>query len=116
MLPEAIRQCVEEQSDMEVVGDCRGPMRILRETGRTKADAVILVQEGSNEPGLCSQLLAVYPDLTILCIAPNRERVYAERLRSCREELQAPQIRDIAQLLRHVVRNEHLDRENPSWA
>ena len=28
------------------MGDFRGPMKILQETGRTKADAVILAQEG----------------------------------------------------------------------
>jgi DNA-binding NarL/FixJ family response regulator len=68
MVPDAIRQMVAEQYDMELVGDCRGPMQILQETGRTKADAVILMQGGTEEPGLCSQLLGVYPDLTILSV------------------------------------------------
>ena len=116
MLPDAIRELVAEQEDMEVVADCRGPMKILQETGRTKADAVILGQKGTDEPGLCSQLLAVYPDLTILCIAPNQECVYAEQLRSCREELRAPQSRDIAQILRKLIRSETLHRGNPSLA
>lgn len=52
MVPDSIRQLVAEQDDMEVVGDCRGPMKILQEVGRTKADAVILTQEGTDEPGL----------------------------------------------------------------
>ena len=71
MIPEAIRQLVAEQEDMELVGDCRGPMHILQETGRTKADAVILVHEEMVEPSLCSHLLATYPDLTILSVRPN---------------------------------------------
>lgn len=41
MVPDAIRELVAKQEDMEVVGDCRGPMKILQEAGRTKADVVI---------------------------------------------------------------------------
>ncbi len=97
---------------MEVVADCRGPMRILQETGRKKADAVILEQKGTDEPGLCSQLLAVYPDLTILCITPNQECVYAEQLRTYREQFSVPDIRDIARVLRQVIRSECRNRGN----
>ena len=71
MIPDDIRELVTAQKDMELVGDLRGPMKILQETGRTKADAVILAQEGVNELGLCSQLLAIYPDLTILSVSPD---------------------------------------------
>lgn len=59
MIPDGIRELVAMQADMELVGDFRGPMKILQETGRTKADAVILAQEGEDDVGLCSQLLAV---------------------------------------------------------
>lgn len=56
MVPDTVRRLVDEQDDMEVVGDCRGPMKILQETGRANADAVILTQEGEPEQGICSQL------------------------------------------------------------
>src|SRR5262245_291974 len=100
MVPDEIRRLVEEQEDMEVVGDCRGPMRILQEAGRTKADAVILAQEGTDEPGLCSQLLAVYPDLTILSLAPDVEDAFVQQLRSRRHKLLDAQKRDITQVIR----------------
>lgn len=103
MVPDAIRQLVAEQEDMELVGDCRGPMKILRETGRTKADAVILAQEGSGEPGLCSQLLAVYPDLTILCVGAKPSLAVMQKLRSCRTERQYVQEREIVEYLRLSV-------------
>ncbi|MFO0729707.1 MAG: hypothetical protein U0231_12805 [Nitrospiraceae bacterium] len=90
---------------MEVVGACRGPIKILQETGRTNADAVILAQEGSGEPGLCSQLLAVYPDLMILCLAPDGQTVYAQRLRSCRHKVPSPQMVNIAHILRKLIRS-----------
>jgi len=104
MIPEAIRQLVAEQEDMELVGDCRGPMKILQETGRAKADAVILAQEGMDEPGLCSQLLAVYPDLTILSVTPDLSSGFTHQLCSRRREYTNLQRQDIVQSLRAVMR------------
>lgn len=102
MVPEVLRDWLAQQEDMEVVADCRGPMKILQEAGRKRADAVILAQQGSDEPGLCSQLLAVYPDLTVLCVG-NNENLYVEQLRAYREELQGVQFRDIAQIIRTII-------------
>jgi DNA-binding NarL/FixJ family response regulator len=112
MVPNAIRQSMAEQNDMELVGDCRGPMKILQETGRTKADAVILMQEGMEETGLCSQLLAVYPDLTILSMTLNMESAYTQQLCSRRVELTHSQKQNIAQTLRAAIRDLHCEKDN----
>jgi DNA-binding NarL/FixJ family response regulator len=105
MIPDGIRELVAQEEDMEIVGDLRGPMKILQETGRTMADAVILAQEGMDEPGLCSQLLAVYPDLTILSIAPNMTSGFMQQLCSRRRDLASVEHLDIAQTLRMAVRD-----------
>lgn len=104
MIPDAIRQLVAEQEDMEVVGDCRGPMNILQETGRTKADAVILAQEGTDEPGLCSQLLAVYPDITIVSVTTDMASVFTQQLCSYRRNVTSGEHLDIVQTMRLAVR------------
>ncbi|MBX3304150.1 MAG: response regulator transcription factor [Nitrospira sp.] len=104
MVSDAIRQLVVEQDDMEVVGDCRGPMKILQETGRTKADVVILAQEGSEEPALCEQLLSVYPDLTILGLTQNLNAAYTQQLRSQRQRVATDKHVTIVQTLRMAVR------------
>ena len=104
MIPDAIRQLVAEQEDMEVVGDCRGPMRIIQETGRTKADAVILAQEGTDEPGLCSQLLAVYPDLTIMSVTTDMASAFTQQLCSHRRNVTSGEQLDIVQTMRMAVR------------
>ena len=106
MVPELIRQLVEEQDDMEVVGDCRGPMKILQETGRTKADAVLLAQEGVEEPGLCSQLLAVYPDLTIVCVTTDMAHAFTKQLCSHRRNVIPAQRDDIVEQMRQAVRQQ----------
>ena len=105
MVPDAIRQLVTDQEDMELVGDCRGPMRILQETGRTKADAVILAQAGTDEPGLCSQLLAVYPDLTIVGVTTDMGATFTQRMCSHRKRTPTHQYSDIVQVLRSAVKD-----------
>jgi DNA-binding NarL/FixJ family response regulator len=112
MLPEDIRNLVEEQEDMEIVGDCRGPMKILQEAGRTKADAVILTQEGTQEPGLCSQLLAVYPDLTILGLTPDMTAGFLRQLCSRRHALAEIKKQDVIHRLRMAVREPCSERES----
>ena len=104
MIPDVLRQLVEKQEDMELVADCRGPMHILQETGRTKADAVILAHEHAKEPGLCSQLLSVYPDLTILSVAPDLTLAFTQQLCSHRTSVVCAQKEDLVKVLRKIVR------------
>jgi len=108
MVPDAIRQLVAEQEDMELVGDCRGPMKILQETGRTKADAVILAQERLEDAGLSSQLLAVYPDLTILGVASDLASAFTQQLCTQREEITNVEQQHLVHSLRVAVRNSGL--------
>jgi len=108
MIPDAIRQLLAEQEDMEVVGDCRGPMKILQETGRVHADAVILAQEGTEEPVLCGQLLAIYPDLTILSVTPDLASVFTQQLSSCRREFANRHQEDMLDPLRTAIRMSRL--------
>ena len=112
MIPDAIRQLLAEQEDMEIVGDLRGPMKILQETGSTKADAVILAHEGTDEPGLCSQLLAVYPDLTILSVTPDLASAFTQQLCSRRRDFTTVQRQDIVQSLRAAVRDPCSERSH----
>lgn len=107
MVPDAIRQLVAEQEDMDLVGDCRGPMKILQETGRANADAVILMQEGTEEAGICTQLLEVYPDLVILSVTPELTTVFTLRLLSHRQEFVTTQRGTIVQQLRAAIRKSY---------
>jgi DNA-binding NarL/FixJ family response regulator len=101
----ALRNLVEEQQDMEIVGDASGPTRILQEVGRTRAHVVIIAHEGSGEPGLCSHLLACYPDLTILNVSPDMAVAFTQQLCSRRRDLYGVQQEDMVRALREAVRN-----------
>ena len=112
MIPDAIRQLVADQEDMELVGDCRGPMHILQETGRAKADVVILAHEDTKEPGLCSQLLSVYPDLTILSVTPDLASAFTQQLCSRRRDIINVQTSKIVEACRTVVRKPCSEEES----
>ncbi len=111
MIPDGIREMVAAQEDMELVGDLRGPMKILQETGRTKADAVILVQEGIAEPGLCSQLLAIYPDLTILSVRSDLTSAFTQQLCPRRREIRDVPANKIIETFRTAVRKPCFEAE-----
>ncbi|MDR4484445.1 MAG: hypothetical protein R3B95_14755 [Nitrospirales bacterium] len=111
MIPDPIRQLVEKQEDMELVGDCRGPMHIVQETGRTKADAVIFAQEGVDEPGLCSQLLAIYPDLTILSVRPDLKSAFTQQLCPRRHEIKDVPANKIIETFRTALRKPCFEEE-----
>ena len=104
MVPDAIRQLLAEQEDMEVVGDCRGPMKILQATGQLKADAVIFAQDGDNEPGFLSHLLAVYPDITILGLGPEEKTACTWQLCPWRHDIMNTENENIVGVFRAVVR------------
>jgi hypothetical protein len=113
MVPDAIRQLVAQQEDMELVGDCRGPMKILQETGTVNADVVIFAQDGENEPGLCSHLLAVYPDVTIVGLGPKLlKKVCIWQLCSRRFDAVYTGDKNIVQTLRAVLRERCRKAEN----
>ncbi|TKB60829.1 MAG: response regulator transcription factor [Nitrospira sp.] len=107
MVPDTVRRLLDEQDDMEVVGDCRGPMKILQETGRANADAVILTQEDEREPGICSQLLAAYPDLIIMSVTPDLTATRTFQLASHRRDFINVGQEDIVERLREATRTSH---------
>jgi DNA-binding NarL/FixJ family response regulator len=113
MIPDVLRQMIAEQEDMEVVGDCRGPMKILQETGKVNADIVILAQDGSEELGLCSQLLATYPDLTIVSVLPELDMAFTQQLCSHRKQVLSGNRLGIVQAMRKAVRQPCTGRS--SW-
>lgn len=85
MVPDALRQMIADQDDMELVGDCRSPMRILQESGRANADVVILAQEGSEDlacaancsPCIQASLFLLLSLILGTCLASNSVRIAA---------------------------------------
>ena len=69
MLSEVIRNMVERQPDMEVVGEVLDPIELLLEVRATKVDAVIFTPIDSvREPLICKHLIEEQPDLKIVTL------------------------------------------------
>ena len=95
---------IDAEEDMEVVNEVLGLFKVLTAIRETKADAVILALKGSEEPGLCSHLLAEYPDLTILCLSSGDEAAFIEQLCPRRLDILEPSEANILNALRQAVR------------
>ncbi|MBN2011045.1 hypothetical protein JW960_16980 [candidate division KSB1 bacterium] len=77
LLSEVIRNLVEQQSDMEMVGEVLDPLQLLRMTRLTPVDAVIITPLRANgEPKICHQLLVEYPPLKIVTLSASGDAAY----------------------------------------
>jgi DNA-binding NarL/FixJ family response regulator len=75
-----MRKLIELRGDMEVVAESSDGFGLLVKVKETRADAVILSATESDVLGLCSHLLAEYPDLTILALGSNGSGTFIEQL------------------------------------
>jgi len=73
MLAEVIRNMVERQTDMEVIGEELDPIELLLAASTTPVDVVIVTPLNSEaESRLCRHLLAEHPQLRIVTL-PGKE-------------------------------------------
>jgi len=71
MLRELLKDLICRQTDMEVVGEALDPLEVLYAVRKTEADVVVTTLPKSGEPGISSHLLAEYPQLLVLALAPD---------------------------------------------
>lgn len=74
MLRELLRDLVCQQPDMDVVGEALDPLEVLYSVRKTEADIVVTTLPRSGEPGISSHLLAEFPELLVLALAPAGDR------------------------------------------
>ncbi len=101
MMLEIMREIVQRHEDMEVVGEILDPIGLLVAVREREADAVILTLNDYEEPGLCSHLVAEYPNLTILGLAADGKTAF---LRLPRREIKVPSQQSIVDALRDAIR------------
>lgn len=104
LMREIIRGMIDRQEDMEVVGEILDPVDLLVAVRETEADAVILALRGSEEPGLCSHLLAEYPNLTIIGLSSEGKSAFVEQLCPRRQDIVDASEAKILSALRQAIR------------
>jgi len=77
LLSEVIRNLIERQPDMVVMGEVIDPLQLLLASRQTAVDAVIITPlNAKGEPKICQQLLAEHPRLKIVTLSANGEAAY----------------------------------------
>jgi DNA-binding NarL/FixJ family response regulator len=104
ILREIIRDIIARQQDMEIIGEFSGPLELLLAAKETGADAVIVELKDSQEPGLCSHLLAECPKLTILGLTSTGGNAFIEQLCPWRRDIADPSEIELVDALRQAIR------------
>jgi DNA-binding NarL/FixJ family response regulator len=94
---------VGEQPDMRVVGEVRGPVKVLLQARRRRADVVILpLTESAEMPGVCSHLLDHHPDMLVLALSVHGQSGVVYRRTPTARPMAAPLVEDILKAIRAV--------------
>lgn len=104
LLRESLTDLIQRQTDMEMVGEVFEPIELLWAVGETNADVVVMALPDTNEdPGICSHLLAEYPQLLIIAVSRERDRAFLYQRRPTKELLLRPSNEEILTAIREAV-------------
>ena len=105
LLSEVIRDLIEHQPDMEVVGEVIDPIQLLRAAGETAVDVVIVTPiEANGEPRICLHLLATFPPLKVVTLSAKGETAYLYQSALPRLRIDEPSGRSIFGAIREALR------------
>jgi DNA-binding NarL/FixJ family response regulator len=104
LLRELVREIIERQPDMTIVGELLDPLGLLLAAKDTEADAVIIALRNSEAPGLVSHLLAECPNVTVLGLVSQGNTAFIVQMRPWRREIVDSSEFNILNALPHAVR------------
>jgi DNA-binding NarL/FixJ family response regulator len=103
ILSDVIRNIIELQKDMIIVGDVIDPIKLLYIIKDTVVDVVIVTPLKANgEPLICSHLLAEYPRLKIVTQSAQGEAAYLYQTGLLKIRLEDPSAQSILQVIREA--------------
>jgi len=73
---ELLRNLIEHEPGLELVGEAADPIDLLVEVKSRQADLVLQEWPAEELPGICSHLLIEYPDLLVVGIPRDSEHVF----------------------------------------
>jgi DNA-binding NarL/FixJ family response regulator len=105
IMREVMRQFIERQVDMEIVGEVLDLSALVRTAQETAADVIIVALEDAVALGLGSHLLAECPEVTILALASQGNAAFIEQLCLGRMEIAEPSEANVLNAIRHVIQD-----------
>lgn len=88
---------------MDVVGEALDPLEVLLAVRRTEADVVVTSLPDSGQPGISSHLLAEYPHLVVLALAPAGDRAMLYRQVVVEQAIDSTADNDLLATIRQVT-------------
>jgi DNA-binding NarL/FixJ family response regulator len=104
LLSEVIRNLIERQPDMEIVGEVIDPIELIFALRETPVDVVIITPLKTNrDPRICGQLLKEHPKLRILILTVESEAVFIYQSGSPRKCIERPSEQIIIDVIRETL-------------
>jgi DNA-binding NarL/FixJ family response regulator len=103
ILSDVIRNIIELQPDMIIVGDVIDPIKLIYIIKDTVVDVVIVTPlQANGEPLICQHLLAEYPMLKIVTQSVKGEAAYLYQKGMQKKRLEDPSAQAILQAIREA--------------
>ena len=104
LLSVVIRNLIEHQPDMQVVGEVLDPLQLLRVSRQILVDVVIITALRANgEPKICHLLLAEHPLLKIVTQSASGETAYLYQSGLLKKRIDEPSGQAILDVIRETV-------------
>ena len=105
MLSEVIRNMIEHQGDMEVVGEVIDPIELLIAARTVQVDVVIITPLKANgDPRICCQLLGEHPLLKIIILSAEGEAAFLYQSYCPKVRIDEPSEQAIFNAIRESIR------------
>jgi DNA-binding NarL/FixJ family response regulator len=104
LVSDVIRDLIDRQPDMEVVGEVIDPIELLRVAGETAVDVVIVTPIGTDaEPRICHHLLVGFPDLKVVALSERGDAAFLYQTEKPRLRIDDPTTESILGAIRGAL-------------
>ena len=101
-LEQWLAQVVENEPDIEIVGQSQGYVALLLAAQQDVDVVVLSAEELWPPPGICSHLLAECPDVKVLLLSPRGDKAALYWLGLHRQDVQSVSSNVLLQMLRQL--------------
>lgn len=112
MLSEVIKNLVECQPDMQVVGEVLDPIELLIAARATPVDAIIVTPlDLEGEPRICRRLLEEHPHLKIVTLSAKGEAAFLYQSNSRKSRIAQPAGKTILAAIRESTKQNQKEKK-----
>ena len=95
-----------QEPDIEIVGEATDSVDILLEVGNSHAEVVAIdVPLSGKDSGLCSHLLAEYPEVKVFAVSKGGDRILMYETAMLRSEISNTSLGNLPDLIRRSMRS-----------